>query len=636
MDIPKLTDIVTSLGAEGLKRIQLSGVDLHTIGCMEALGQITPACSEFRMKLAKGRKEQRLERWWILDSLVQFGSGTNTVVDRFLKTRAGKNVLALLTALSSILESGAVETLSILFQKLRIPEASTPGLTQLQNLRSTCLPLVRKMDFKYLVAQMHQWLGQEFCPRSIYFNSLGAMPASSSIADLMKELHQIVLHAHSQNQMLVYFGMCGAAWLVVYSSQFLGLSVCLVHEDDTPHPVQGTYESASVIVLPESCGTSLTLRSLSRPTDIIRCSPAGSQQKSLAFNWLLSCDADGVDYLKLICGWNISDRQELGDLVYSIAKEYVECRVFLGGLPEPTGLIPYYGLRFGDILTNLKETLRVIGFTNNLHFKARWREEYFRPAPGQALNLELIMEMFSTMSPFTEAYSRRTHRSQDLQPKGLGTLPGYCVRCHLYNMVLKTAYQAYILALTDWSRYYKKISLSTEELSSECFECFLWIYSHRSSSLGQEVLERPQLPERLILTLDVLARKLLSICTGSRIRWDHLTSSPKPYLGADFDDMLLIDYRAIELSIESGPMFIIRDGEFSFCGERRPMVTEPAFYLKGYPTRSAWHSIWATEDKVELPPFNDFHSPSLEVGASLLRDSICLNYTFLGGNDNYG
>ena len=38
VDIPKLAEVVMSLGAEGLKRIQLSGVDIHTIGCIEALG----------------------------------------------------------------------------------------------------------------------------------------------------------------------------------------------------------------------------------------------------------------------------------------------------------------------------------------------------------------------------------------------------------------------------------------------------------------------------------------------------------------------------------------------------------------------------------------------------------------------
>jgi hypothetical protein len=87
--------------------------------------------------------------------MVEYGSGTNCVVDELLKTRAGENVLALLTAMTSVLEAGAIEVLNLLYEKLRASFSSTPSLSQLQNVRSTCLPLARKMDFKDRVAKMH-------------------------------------------------------------------------------------------------------------------------------------------------------------------------------------------------------------------------------------------------------------------------------------------------------------------------------------------------------------------------------------------------------------------------------------------------------------------------------------------------
>ena len=61
VDLAKLTSLVTRVGMEGLKKLQLSGIDIHTIGCILALGEATPACIEFRSLLQKSRREQRRE-----------------------------------------------------------------------------------------------------------------------------------------------------------------------------------------------------------------------------------------------------------------------------------------------------------------------------------------------------------------------------------------------------------------------------------------------------------------------------------------------------------------------------------------------------------------------------------------------
>jgi len=69
------------------------------------------------------------------------------VVDQFLTTRAGENFLSLLVATSSMLDSGAIKTLNMVFDQLEISYDHTPWITQIQKTRSTFLPLVRMLDF---------------------------------------------------------------------------------------------------------------------------------------------------------------------------------------------------------------------------------------------------------------------------------------------------------------------------------------------------------------------------------------------------------------------------------------------------------------------------------------------------------
>lgn len=80
VDIPSLTNLVGHMGMEGLKKLQMSGVDIHTLGCLAVLGELTPATLQYRSQLQKCRQKQRSETWWIHD-VVEFGCGTNFVVD---------------------------------------------------------------------------------------------------------------------------------------------------------------------------------------------------------------------------------------------------------------------------------------------------------------------------------------------------------------------------------------------------------------------------------------------------------------------------------------------------------------------------------------------------------------------------
>ena len=96
---------------------------------------------------------------YLLDSsIVEYGCGSNFLVDELLKTRTGENVLALLTSVSIIREEEYGEVLSLLYDGLKAPTHSTPSVGQLDRLRSTCMPLARKMNFKDRLAEMHRWI----------------------------------------------------------------------------------------------------------------------------------------------------------------------------------------------------------------------------------------------------------------------------------------------------------------------------------------------------------------------------------------------------------------------------------------------------------------------------------------------
>ena len=48
VDIPGLSQLIIGAGAHGLKQLALSGVDIHTIGCMLMVSELTPASQNFR------------------------------------------------------------------------------------------------------------------------------------------------------------------------------------------------------------------------------------------------------------------------------------------------------------------------------------------------------------------------------------------------------------------------------------------------------------------------------------------------------------------------------------------------------------------------------------------------------------
>jgi hypothetical protein len=142
----------------------------------------------------------------------------------------------------------------------------------------------------------------------------------------------------------------------------------------------------------------------------------------------------------------------------------------------------------------------------------------------------------------------------------------------------------------------------TFKSSSSGLEYFDWVYHQKSPTPESSTTPATSSPGLVTLIHKILGLELCTIYSGIGNGYDLLDLPKDKFLGAGFDGMVLIDHRAVESSLTPGPIFLIREGEFSYGGERREMLLKP------------------TEDH--------FSNESLSIEASLSKDSIRLNYLF--------
>ena len=248
VDIPSLSRLILGAGAQGLKQLALAGVDIHAVGCMLMIGEYTPASNTFRQSLNRCRQAQRAERIWIY-KVVEIGGGHSYLVDKFLNTRAGENVLALMTAIASVMpEQACVTVLSKLFEDCGADAKDVPGLSQLAKIRDALLPMARRMDFKERVLQYHSFLWsliQSGGPSSEN-DPFDAILGELSISTVIEALHRVATQQGKYR--LVYYGIPGAAWVTTYAYIVLGLEVCALGKDGVPVPLSGTYQTAKVVI----------------------------------------------------------------------------------------------------------------------------------------------------------------------------------------------------------------------------------------------------------------------------------------------------------------------------------------------------------------------------------------------------
>ncbi|KAL4740504.1 hypothetical protein BDV11DRAFT_214350 [Aspergillus similis] len=299
IDIPSLSQLVFSAGAHGLKQLALAGVEPHTIGCMLMIAEYTPASQDFRTKLNKARQQQRVDRVWLY-KLVEIGACTNFIADQMLKTRAGENVLALIAAVATVMdEQSCTAVLLSLFEAAKVSLDNTPGIMQLQRIRSCLAPLAGKTGFAEKTLQYHHFFlsllgrkdnGESQTPKGSPYEGL---PEVKDMAKMIRLMHRLI--SLGGRQCLVrYSGLRGAAWMATYTSYILGLRLCAVRADGTPVPMTSSYEEAQVIFevsAPESAGSLYQEGNL---RDLVALDTA---PVSISSGWRVDCSV--VDFVSL-------------------------------------------------------------------------------------------------------------------------------------------------------------------------------------------------------------------------------------------------------------------------------------------------------------------------------------------------
>lgn len=248
VDITGLSQLILSAGSYGLKQLATSGVDVHSIGCMLMIAEYVPASESFRLTLKRARELQRSERLWMY-KVVEIGTATNFLADQLLKTKAGENVLALLSATLPVMDEASCTSLLLtLFGVANTSPNNIPGVKELQSIRDNLAPLARKTGFREKVIQQHHWLWRLLRANGPPQNDdmYNAIPVAGDIPKIIRLFHKIV--ASDDNYVMIYKGIRGAAWVMTYACSILGLNVCALDKDGNSIPIVGNYEDSQVVL----------------------------------------------------------------------------------------------------------------------------------------------------------------------------------------------------------------------------------------------------------------------------------------------------------------------------------------------------------------------------------------------------
>ncbi|KAI4230665.1 MAG: hypothetical protein LQ349_006114 [Xanthoria aureola] len=244
-DLPNLSSLVANMGIAGLKKLAQAGVDVHTLLCMDEIAEVCPASLEYRKKMYACRQQQRKQSIWLY-KVVEIGTASNFIADELLKTRAGENVVALLSTILPILNDDDCDSSILgLFESCHVDVDKTPGLAQLVTFRDAILSLTQKLAFKDKVWQYHILLGQlqEGAPPQ----SCTSVPGITTLVQIMLMLKNLVMES-SAKYVLTYRGWQGAAWVIAYARYVLGLAVCVLKTQHDTVPMNGQYQDSRVFI----------------------------------------------------------------------------------------------------------------------------------------------------------------------------------------------------------------------------------------------------------------------------------------------------------------------------------------------------------------------------------------------------
>jgi hypothetical protein len=417
---------------------------------------------------------------------------------------------------------------------------------------------------------------------------------------------------------LVYYGLEGAAWLMLYASDVLRLPVCLIHKDGRTHPVSGIYSPSVVLLFPEHDMLKSILENTAEPSDII---VTATQTVDLTGqNWLVSCGEDGVDFFKLLCGWDMKDRQEVGNTIYSIASEYAECLARPNLEPSAASegshdlFVPYYTRDAFRTSESLAKILHLMGLPRHCTDNKDWRDKYFIwNQTGTRYEPELNLSLFSAMPCPRDNMGYDNCLHAFLKLPELSLPPAFCPRCQLLNCVLALAYYTSHLVFSDWAQCFRKISTSALSIPDwRANEHFRLAFHHCETF--RDANHHTQI--------------ITQLCCGSTDKW-LLDVYQGQFIGLNLDGVLLIENAALDPSLRGNPRFVIREGEFSFNGDRRSLLVHQ---------RACGPSVIVRETgspTMPIQPSSLFKCASLKVWAALRRDAIALRYA-LQNIDTHG
>ena len=318
VDIPGMISMLTKMGVSGLKRLAESGIDMHTIVCLNQIAEKCPASVECRRELNRCREFQRKQSHWYYKA-IEIGTATNFVVDELLKRRSGENVVALMSALLPVMAGDACDDVLLkLFEASGAPVDETPGLGQLSSVRSVLLPLARKYHFKDRVFQFHilfkSLLNTDGSKVSLAHRSL---PDADTTVQVIIALFKVV--QEDSTLILEYYGLIGAAWLIAYARDVLGLSVCVLKSSSEAVAISGEFHTSKVLVhiYAEDCSCKIVNRGSIEEffiTDRITVRGLGA--------WTIS--VDNVNMADIYLPTPGPLRSALSSIALSLVNDYVE------------------------------------------------------------------------------------------------------------------------------------------------------------------------------------------------------------------------------------------------------------------------------------------------------------------------
>lgn len=443
-----------------------------------------------------------------------------------------------------------------------------PSIAQLENIRSVCLNLARDMEFKDRLAEVRQWLMNQTSHKGVtHIDYKGAIPSTTTIVNLVEILKDISTQARDKRSRLAFYGSHGAAWLILYAKDILGLSVCLVFQDKNTVPISGEFSTADVLLFPQALDSTDVFKYVEKAADVILLT-SEPPSPSLSTNWLLSCGDGGVDFFALICRWDMKDRQEIGDLIYSISAEYIERRASCRGYEGHFCTETFHGQNLPTKFDILRQTLHLLGLPDQFTRKSTWRIDHFsRNWVDGEPRTDFKLQQFSSMFQEGANSAAQDCKHTKLQPSEITTAFSICVRCHLYAVVRELAYFSCCLAFSVWYLGLRKICQQRvltggDKLAQISYSYFNSVYNDPECKISESELQ--QHVWSYGTDRAGLANELAAICSDSAYASDLIQSNKHKFLGVNIDGMLMVSYRAIEPSLRPGHALSYGTASFLF------------------------------------------------------------------------